>query len=47
MRRAMQRLPLRALIREIKDIDVFLVDFSTDSHQVGSAVQGGSRLHKC
>jgi hypothetical protein len=33
VRRAMQTLPLRALIREIQNIDVFLADFASDTHQ--------------
>lgn len=30
----MQSLPLCALIREIKNIDVFLADLATNTHQV-------------
>ena len=33
VRRAMQSPPLQALIREIKDINTFLADLTTDTHE--------------
>ena len=34
VRQAMHSPPLRALIREIKDINIFLADIAADTHEV-------------